>query len=55
MDWKDGAGLKTHAERAKNASLRSMLNEHYFRNAMTVVVPVHADAVVEEVGTAGES
>lgn len=55
VDWKDGAGLKTYAERAKNASLRSMLNEHYFRNAMTVVVPVHADAVVEEVGTAGES
>ena len=38
VDWKDGAALKTYADRASNVSLRGMLNEHYFRSAMTSVV-----------------
>lgn len=46
VDWKDGAALKTYADRAKNASLREMLNEHYFKNPMTTVAGpiVSADA-----------
>ncbi len=38
VDWKDGAELKLYADRASNSSLRSMLNEHYFRNPMTSVI-----------------
>ena len=38
VDWKDGAALKLYADKASNSSFRSMLNEHYFKNPMTVVV-----------------
>lgn len=38
VGWKDGAALKTYADRASNVSLREMLNEHYFRSALTSVV-----------------
>lgn len=34
VDWKDGEKLRTYASKAKNAKLRNMLNEHYFRNAI---------------------
>jgi hypothetical protein len=43
VGWKDGAALKVYADRASNASLRSMLNEHYFRNPMTAVVSPRPD------------
>jgi hypothetical protein len=43
VGWKDGAALKVYADRASNASLRSMLNEHYFRNPMTAVVSSRRD------------
>lgn len=38
IDWKDGAALKLYADKAKNASLRKMLNEHYFKNPLTTVM-----------------
>lgn len=38
VDWKDGAALKIYSDQATNSSLRTMLNEHYFRNPMTSVV-----------------
>lgn len=37
VGWRDGTALKEYADRAKNASLRKMLNEHYFRSALSVV------------------
>lgn len=46
VDWKDGAALKIYADRASNVSLRDMLNEHYFRSALTSVVS--SDASVDE-------
>lgn len=38
IGWKDGAALKRYADRADNGSLRTMLNEHYFKNPMTAAV-----------------
>jgi hypothetical protein len=38
IGWKDGVELKRYADRVGNASLRDMLNEHYFRSAMKKVV-----------------
>lgn len=38
VGWKDGSDLKRYADKANNSSLRSMLNEHYFRNPLTTVV-----------------
>ena len=37
VGWRDGTALKEYADQAKNASLRKMLNEHYFRSALSVV------------------
>ncbi|MBK1623103.1 hypothetical protein [Afifella marina] len=37
VGWRDGTALKEYADQARNASLRKMLNEHYFRSALSVV------------------
>jgi hypothetical protein len=34
LGWLDGKGLKAYADKAKQASLRKILNEHYFRHPM---------------------
>ena len=46
VDWREGAALKTYADRASNVSLREMLREHYFRNPLTSIAQEHV-AVVE--------
>ncbi len=38
IGWKEGPGLKVYADKAKNKSLRDMLNEHYFRSALKKVL-----------------
>jgi len=34
IGWKDGTELKAYTDKAKNKSLRDMLNEHYFPSAL---------------------
>lgn len=38
IGWKEGQALKAYTKKAKNKSLKDMLNEHYFRNALKKAV-----------------
>ncbi len=34
IGWKDGEAMKTYVDKAQSASIRKMLNEHYFRHPL---------------------
>ena len=39
VGWKEGTELKAYTNKAKNKSLKDMLNEHYFRSALAKAYP----------------
>jgi hypothetical protein len=44
IGWKDGAALKSYAGRAKSEVISKIMNEHYFRDALTAALRASSTA-----------